>query len=222
MPYRKTIFANNHYYHILNRGVNKGVIFQNSKEYQRFIDLVDFYRLNPDIRFSHYGLLSDSGKQEYIDRLRQNNKVLVEIISFCLMPNHFHLLLKQVQDGGLQNFIRCVQNGYAKFFNTRNKRSGPLFQSAFKSVLIESNEQLLHVSRYIHLNPATSNLIKIEHLSNYGWSSFKNFLGDGSYEFINPGIVTDQFEDKSDYKDFVNSQADYQRELDQIKSIVLD
>jgi len=151
MPYRDEILAPEEIYHIFNRGVAALPIYLTSRSYLRFLDLVDYYRLsNTPFSFSKLLSLPREERENLLARLRKENAIHIEILVFCLMPNHFHFLLKQITDNGISTFMRNLQNSYAKYFNIKNERAGPLFQSMFKAVRIETDEQLLHVSRYIH------------------------------------------------------------------------
>lgn len=223
MPYRKIVFANNEFYHVLNRGVAETSIFLSPKEYWRFLHLIDFYRYaNPQLSFSHYSRLSQREKQKFMENLKKKDKLLVEILAYCLLPNHFHLLLKQINDNGIPKMIANLQNGYARYFNLRHQRKGPLFQSMFKVVRIETDEQFLHVSRYIHLNPSSAYLVKIKDLSSYPWSSFPEYLGKQPSSFINSEPILKLIGGKEKYEKFVFNQAEYQRELNKIKHLSLE
>ena len=114
------------------------------------------------------------------------------------------------------------ENSYARYFNIKYDRVGPLFQPMFKAVRIETEEQFLHVSRYIHLNPTSSYLIKIKDLKNYPWSSFAGFLDAKFLQFVNPKLVLSHFKSKEAYRKFVLDQADYQRKLELIKHLTLE
>jgi len=138
------------------------------------------------------------------------------------MSNHFHFLLKQVKKKGIPIFLKNVQSGYAKYFNAKYKRLGPVFQNRFKAILIESDSQLLHLSRYIHLNPYSSLAVREKKdLIYYPWSSFRQYLGM-ERGFCKTKIILDQFQDQREYRDFVFNQADYQRELEKIKHLLLE
>lgn len=221
MPLRKIVFATDQAYHLLNRGVEQRFIFKNKRDYQRFLELTDFYRYqSPPLRFSFYNRLSIEEKSEFLKRLKERSEPLVEIITYCLMPNHFHFLVRQLEDSGISDFMRNLQNSFARYFNTKYQRSGPLFQSMFKAVRIETDEQLVHVSRYIHLNPVTAFLLEPNELKNYCWSSFPGYLNPGLLEdFVNPKMVLDFFKSWKDYEKFVYDQANYQRELQKIKEL---
>ncbi|MBI4999460.1 transposase [Candidatus Gottesmanbacteria bacterium] len=220
MPYRKIVFANNEVYHIVNRGVADSPIFVSPKEYQRFLNLIDFYHFaDLTTNFSHYMTLELKTRELFRQKMKNP---LVEILAYCLMPNHFHLLLKQIKDNGISKMLANLQNGYVRYFNLRHNRHGPLFQSMFKAVRIETDEQLLHVSRYIHLNPTTSYLVKSENLLSYPWSSLAEYLHERKPIFTNPSLVLALAGGKKSYKNFVYDQIEYQRELNKIKHLTLE
>lgn len=212
MPSRVHPLVNGEYYHIFNRGVDKMNIFRNSYGFQRFHKTMLYYQiLGPKPRFSLFAPTTN---------LIDKNKKIVEIICFCLMPNHFHFLLKQLVDGGITEFISKLSNSYTKYFNIKHKRVGPLFQGEFKSVLVESNEQLLHLSRYIHLNPLVSGLIK--DLGNYSWSSYPEYTELSTQNICAKEIILNQFKSPKDYQKFILDQADYGKELEFIKHQLIE
>ena len=139
------------------------------------------------------------------------------------MPNHFHFLLKPFEKNAISDFMRNLQNSYSKYYNTKYGRTGSLFQFMFKAVRIETNEQLIHVSRYIHLNPVTAYLFEIDQLTNHLWSSFKDYIFDeGDFPFVKPDLVLNQFKSKEDYRKFVFDQSNYQRELEKLRHLTLE
>lgn len=222
MPYRKTIFAINETYHVASRSIAQVPIFNETRDYQRALEVVDFYRyIKPPLSFSHYKRLPKEDKEKFIKNLRKQ-KTLIEIIAFCLMPNHCHFLLKQNEEKGISIFMRNFQDSYARYFNTKYKRAGGLFQSMFKAIRIETNEQLLHVLRYIHLNPVSAFLIEVKDLENYPWSSFPEYMNFSRPLFTNPKFILSFFKTRDVYKKFVFNQADHQRELAKIKHLVLE
>lgn len=223
MPYRNIVFANNEIYHTYNRSVAKVPIFQRTKDYSRFLDVVNFYRNEkPPLRYSFFNRLEKERKEEFLEALTKRDRLLVEIYAFCLMPNHFHFLLKQLRERGIADFMRNLQNSYAKYFNLKYKRSGSLFQALFKAVRIETTEQLLHVSRYIHLNLVSSFIIKLGELENYPWSSFGEYMGLQRFPFANTTFILENFRSPAQYKEFIYDQADYQRALERIKHLALE
>lgn len=222
MSYRKTPIVQDEIYHVFNRGVGRQPIFLSTRDYQRALDVFKFYIYKkPSLRFSFYNRLPDDQKKKFFDEMVKSVTPIVEVICFCLMPNHFHFLLKNLTEDGIKQFISNFQNSYAKYFNIKTDRIGTLFQQNFKAVRIESDEQLIHVSRYIHLNPVTSYLIEANHIENYLWSSYPNYLLDEStYIFKDP--VLGQFNSIESYKRFVLDQVDYQRKLNEIKHLIME
>ncbi|MBI4990568.1 transposase [Candidatus Gottesmanbacteria bacterium] len=223
MGYRKTILANEQIYHIYNRGVARQNIFKEARDYLRLVELLDYYRFKkPPLRFSHFKRLNSVQKKEFWDKFMEKSQPLVEILSFCFMPNHIHLLLKQVKEKGISIFMANTLNSFSRYFNTSHRRVGPLFQANFKAVRIESDEQLVHVNRYIHLNPVTSYLVEFKKLGDYRWSSLPHFLGLCSTGFIASSYILSHFKSGEGYRKFLLDQVDYQRKLQEIKHLIFD
>ena len=184
-------------YHIYNRGVDKRTIFDDDTDRRRF--LCDLYFFNnrdstDNIRFFDF----QSQKKD------DDREKLVEILSFVLMPNHFHLLLKPLVENGVSEFMRKLGVGYTHYFNMKNERSGSLFQGKYKFVKIEDDEQLNYIPFYIHFNPAE--LVEtgwkekeiqdknklINFLKSYEWSSLGDYLGNSRFaNIINKDILID-------------------------------
>lgn len=224
MPIRKAILATNETYHILNRGNASTPIFRAKRDYNRFLQSFLYYQnLTPPIKFSKLFQLSNQERKRLVDKLNRKKEFLVEIIAYCLMPNHFHFILKQTKDGGILNFIRLSSNSYSRYFNTKYKRRGSLFEGRFKSIRIETDSQLLHLSRYVHLNPYSSYLVKtFNKLIDYPYSSLPEFLGTSKEKICQKETVLGFFSDPKDYKRFVLDRADYQRDLEEIKHQLLE
>lgn len=224
MPGRRIPLITNQIYHALNRGVASQPIFLTKKEYQRGLETIFYYQNeNPPLSYSTFLKLSQRRRKELLERLKEKKDLLVKIIAFCLMPNHFHFLLKQVQNNGISIFMSNLTNSYTRYFNINHKRVGPLFQGKFKAIRIETDEQLLHVSRYIHLNPYTSYVVKtLKELETYPYSSFAEYLNPQKTDFCHKKIVLENFKSPADYKKFVFNQADYQRRLEEIKHLTLE
>ena len=224
MPGRTVPLVTNQIYHILNRGNAAQPIFLGKKDYERILDTLSYYQnIHNPVRFSFFLRLPSDKKEKILKDLRSKREFSVDIISFCLMTNHFHLLLKQVHDNGISSFMSNVSNSYTRYFNTKNKRFGHLFQGKFKAVRIETNEQLLHVSRYIHLNPYASYVLKsINDLEKYSYSSLPEYLNLAQNELCNKELIISQFKNTNDYKKFIINQADSQRELNKIKHLTLE
>ena len=173
---RKLVFANGEIYHVFNQGVERRPTFIDKREYDRALLTLNYYR-NAEITAGLAQILRlDQEKRDFLFSRLTDDKKLIEVLCYCFMPNHFHFLLKQLIDGGIQTFVSNFSNSYTRYFNTKRKRIGPLFQGAFKAVRIEDDEQLIHVSRYIHLNPVVSFLIKESDLENYPYCSFQEYI----------------------------------------------
>ncbi len=212
MPSRIFPFVNNQFYHIYNRGVEKRTIFENRSDRNRFIASMIYYQHEgPKPKFSN------STKRKALKNLGDK---IVEISCYCLMPNHFHFLLKQSKDNGITEFISKLINSYTKYFNTRHDRIGPLFQGEFKAVLVESDEQLLHLSRYIHLNPLVAYLVK--DLSLYEWSSYNEYMKDQAGICSKEDILKFFGESPAKYLQFISDQEDYALQLAFIKHQILE
>lgn len=183
---------------------------------------MQFYRFaSLPIKLSQFLVLGNNRRQEIFNQIDKGD-TLVDIICYCLMPNHFHFLLQQKQENGISKFLSNFQNSYTRYFNTKRERTGPLFLDQFKAVRVETDEQLLHLSRYIHLNPYTSYVVKnITQLESYQWSSLTDYL-EGKDELCAKEIVLDFFKKPEDYKKFIFDQADYQRDLKLIEHLTFD
>lgn len=222
MSGRRLVFANGEYYHVFNRGVARQPIFSSQKDYaQALLTLTYYLFVKPPIKLSRYKDFSLDIRSRIILELQKTNDVLIELIAFAFMPNHVHFLFKQVVDKGVARFMSQFQNSYTRYYNTRHERIGPVFQGVFKAVHIETQEQLLHLSRYIHLNPLVSYVIKNEEFLTYPWSSFSDYL-KGRSPFVTLSPVLDSFKTTQKYKQFVLDQVDYAKRLEEIKHLALD
>ena len=224
MPKRKVPLVSEEIYHVFNRSVAQQPIFRNRREHNIFTNLIEYYRFSyPPKRFSHYQRLANEERVELLNNLYLKNKTLVEIYSFCLMPNHYHILLKQKSENGIKDFIRLAQNSYSRYLNIKTKRFGALFQSPFKATRVDSDEQFIHVARYIHLNPLTTYLLKdLSSLSIYEWSSYIDYVGNNPRRFLNTSFLMFIIKDKERFKKFTADNLDYQRKLDKIKHLIID
>jgi putative transposase len=191
------------YFHVFNRGVDKRKIFSNTNDYQRFVD--GLYLFNRDLAPSKVNLA----------KLERTPPVHVRILCFCLMPNHFHLLLQALEDTGISKFMQYLGNGYTKYFNTRHERTGRLFESKYKQKAVTTTEHLLQVCRYIHLNPA--DLIPSEQrsrseslddfLRNYPWSSMSAYSNGQDVPCVDKGILAHAFNSTDTFDDFMKVPA---------------
>lgn len=219
MPGRLEPFIDNYVYHVFNKTINSLIVFED-RYCGTFLSTVEYYRSSKSrVSLSHLKRL-DLELQKQIFKMTTLSKFFrVEILAYCLMPTHYHLLLKQKQNKGIQKFMTNLGNSFTKYYNIKNDRNGPLFIPRFKSVSINTEEQLKHVCRYIHLNPYSGEIITdVERLENYRWSSYKEYLGKSKASLSNPQMILELFgNDRSRYKKFVSDQADYQRSFEYIK-----
>lgn len=219
---RNVVLATKEIYHIFNRGVERREIFTDKREYRRALDTISYYRfLEPPIRYSKYIILDKRRRIQLLNALF-TSQLQVDVLAFCLMPNHFHLLLKQTTNTGISRFVSKFCDSYSKYFNIKHDRVGPLFQGPFKAVRVESEEQLIHLSRYIHLNPISSFLIKESELDSYSWSSLHEYLAPLGNTLSNPRFIGGLFKSPSKYRIFVHNQIDYAQKLEHIKHLAFD
>lgn len=194
-------FITEQIYHVYNRGVEKRTTFTNQKDYMRFAhDIFEFNDEAPALNTAYH--LQNLSKSDF-GKKRKPRKLLVEVLCFCLMPNHYHFLLLQKVDGGITEFMRKIGTGYTNYFNTKYERVGPLFQGKFKAVRIEKQRHLLYLPHYIHLNPLDLVMPEwrerklrnpekaLAFLASYQWSSYQDYIGQRNFpsltqrEFIN-------------------------------------
>ena len=219
---RRLVFINSYIYHVFNRGVERRTIFSNQKDYQRFLNILNYYFPSKvPIRFSKFASLPPLLQQDYRKKF-PNLPTRIDLLAFCLMPNHFHLLVQQTERSGVTKFMSDISNSYARYFNTKYKREGPLFQGPFKAVLIETDEQLMHISRYIHLNPFVSALVNLKNIHTYPWSSLQNYMGKKTPVTVKSQKTLSYFPSPKAYMKFVEDQADYAKELHEIKHLTHD
>jgi len=175
-------FAQGSVFHIYNRGNNREKIFYDEEGYRAFL-----YRLGLALGFQHEELLKHKNTSVPYSRIRiSGNKGLFKLHAFCLMPNHFHLLIEQTGDIPISKLISQVCTSYAMYVNKKYNRVGHVFQDKFKSVLIENNEQLLWLFEYIHTNPEKDKLVK--NAKDYQWSSYPEFLGRRNIPIISTDL----------------------------------
>lgn len=196
--------VNGSYYHIYNRGVEKRKIFLDRRNYLRFLETLDFYRKTPLPM-----KLSDFRRGAIQWKKIETQTEIVRIFCYCLMPNHFHLLIQQLEDKGVTEFLRKLTDSYTRYFNTKHKRVGPLFQGSFKAKLVENDEYLLQLSKYIHRNSFP--LTKWEY-EVYPYSSYKYYLSGEAHPFCDTNFISGFFSKSNprlNYQSFVE-ESEYE------------
>ncbi len=184
--YRKTPFVEGEYYHIYSRGVEKRKIFLNIKDYNRFVALLYIMNQTDSFRMDNFLQTSKNNLKDIFKEKR--SKTLVSILGYCLMPNHFHLILYEHKSGGISKFMAKLLTAYSMYFNTKYERSGPLFTHPFRSEHINNESQYMYIFSYVHLNPLSiidkgwkENGVKNKKeaknfLEQYGFSSYQDFI----------------------------------------------
>lgn len=220
MNIRKDPLVNEQYYHIINRSIAQYIIFNDAQDYLRIIELIDLCRFTEfTYKYSDFLELTDQFRTQFVDRLKTKSPKLVDIIAYCIMPTHIHLILKQNEEGGISKYMAKVLNSYTRYFNSRHHRKGPLWEGRFKNILIENDEQMLHLTRYIHLNPTSAGLVK--KLEDWEFSSYHEYVNNSKNNTICDYKTIINTNPKQ-YKKFVHDRIDYQKKLSQIKKLLLD
>ncbi len=201
--------------HVLNRGVDKRKIFLDEQDHFRFIhDLFEFNDVN-SVNTTFYAFkrkYNDVGRRK-IEKERKPKKMLVDILAFCLVPNHYHLLLTPRVQNGIALFIKKLNGGYAKYFNVKYERSGALFQGKYKRIIVKNEAHFIHLPYYIHLNPLDlaapewrerkiNDLAKaMKFLNSYRWSSYLDYTGEKNFPSVTQrDFLLEFFESHEQYK----------------------
>ena len=211
------IYKSNSFYHIYNRGVAGQKIYRDEADYKMFLFYLKFYLSAAN---------SLQGPTLKVSPSRQSNNYFgkIKLAAYCLMPNHYHLLLHQTDKYLIKDFMKSMGTKYSLYFNRKYKRRGPLFEGNYKAVLIDqvdSNDQLIYLSKYIHLNPIGI-LPSRSNLEGYKYSSYGNYLGLFSQDWVKPQLVLKPFTQENkviSYKKFVEQ---LEEDLDSIKELKLD
>ena len=200
MPYRKEQFTNDGIYHVILRGLDNNLIFKDVNDYYRGIfSVYEFNNSNPvEIRKRRQARKKEKKKScgDPLSAIIDKRDKFVDVLCFCFMPNHIHLLVKQIKDNGITKFMRKVGAGYGRYFNKKYERKGYVFQNRFRSVYIENDNQLRIIFNYIHANPISlieprwkENGIKntekaADFLKEYKWSSYKDYVGENNFPSV--------------------------------------
>ncbi len=221
MYIRKDLLVEGEVYHVFNKSIAGFKIFNNDFEFSRMIATIHYYQKEkPAVKFSKFLKLAKVRKNQHNETITSPDEKLVEIIAFSLMPTHIHLILKQLKEKGISIFMSNILNSYTRYFNTKHNRKGPLWEGRFKNVLIGSDEQLLHLTRYIHLNPVTAHLV--DKPEEWSASSYREYLLK-----VDENMKICKYDDllqiePPTYRKFVLNRALYQRDLAKIKDLLLE
>lgn len=217
MPARNAIkqYIANSYYHIYNRGVEKRDIFLDEQDCGVFLSYIKEYLLPKNegelLKRLAEPTVTHSEKDKILKLLRLNNFATeIKLIAYCLMPNHFHFLIKQNNASSIDKFMNSLATRYTMYFNHKYKRVGSLYQSVYKAVLIKNDDHLLHLTRYIHKQALPPTSSQGEALKGYP-SSYSEYIGKRKTEWLFPDEILKFFSDKTpqlSYKSFVSSQEE--------------
>ncbi len=219
MPRREVLLVNGEVYHIFTKSIAGFHIFNTDYEFSRVIATMCYYQMTkPEIKFSQFVQMHGIPKAD--NSWFSEKEKLVQIVAYCFMPTHIHFILKQLQNEGITTFARNTLNSYSRFFNLKHSRKGPLWEGRFKNVLVESNEQLLHLTRYVHLNPVTSYLV--EKPEEWPASSYREYVTVGESKDKICGYYDLLDIEPTSYAAFVLDSVSYQRELSKIRKLLYD
>lgn len=220
--YRKTQLCTGEVYHIYTRSIAGFVLFNHPNEYARMRSTLEYsIPIEVPVCYSRYRILLASGKLEQSRQYAKavNHEPCVQVIGHCLMPTHLHLLLKQIAPNGISNYMHRVLDSYSRYFNLLHKRKGPLWEGRFKESHINTDELLLHMSRYIHLNPVTAYLT--DKPEAWPYSSYTSYLDPKISSPLGQSQGLIQVPPEP-YRRFVENRIDYQRKLASIKHLLLE
>lgn len=215
-------FSTGHFYHVYNKSMDLFSPFSNSAYAQHFINLTWYYRsYHCRVSYSCYQNSPEDLKHQFRREIMNSIYFKVEILAYCIMPTHYHFLLKQNRKAGIYKFMNNISNAFTRFYNLLNERKGPIFIPRYRSKIIQTEEQLIHVSRYIHLNPYSSKIVNsVNELFNYRFSSLKEYLYRQT--FVNTSFILNNgyfLKNRNKYRFFITNRAEYQKTLEYIKHI---
>ena len=223
MPSRPTPLINNHFYHVIFRGIDGRKIFEDDSDYYRMVhDIFEFNDKNYTLStYRVAGMEKNSKIQE-----RKKREFLVRVHAFCLMPNHVHLVLEQIKDNGITRFMHKLCGGYSRYFNFKYKRNGHLFQDKFKSVHIDDDDQFNFLFVYVHTNPIAivcpgwkddgidgSEKEIIDFVEKYKWSSYRDYLRADNFPSITQREYFLEINTKEKWQEFVNDWIFLKKEI---------
>jgi len=192
MPNRGDIFAKDHYYHIYNRGASKGLLFYNPGNYEYLLTLIKGYA-------PKYG---------------------ASVVAYCLMPNHYHFLLRQETDDPLSKFMNVLFNAYVQALNRQQDRKGTLFEGRFRHVWVDREEYLVYLCRYIHRNPVKARIVG--RLEDWPYSNYLEWIGQRNGTLKDQAFISERFSNGEDYCLFVNDVNDFAPDRERFKKYIWD
>lgn len=197
---RIKVYVPDTYYHVYNRGWNKTEIFRDAEDYGYFEELLSRH-------------LSIRPVKDTKSRERRHLRKVLDLVAYCLMPNHFHILVYQREERAITQLTSSVLTAYTMYFNRKYKRRGSLFESTYKAVPIIEGAQIMHITRYIHLNHRD--------YRNWPHSSYQDYLNNPR-EWIAPSSILELFNTKGKYEEFINDYSSMRQERERIRLELAD
>jgi len=201
---RKFEFQTGEYYHIYNRGIDKRNIFMNVKDYVRFIRSMREFNNNSTYAQRLYiknRKLESNSKALELDSLLLSLPALVNILCYCLLPNHFHLLLMPKVNNGIELFMHKLNTGYTNYFNFKYERTGSLFGNKYRAIHVKKYSHFLKLAVYINCNSEVHGINKAE---NWVWSSYLDYINKRNGSLCNKDIILNEFRNINEFQDFCN------------------
>lgn len=221
---RRTTFALGEFYHVYNRGVDKRIVFENESDYKRFMLLLHLCNGESPVRLD---ILNPKGSTSTDPIGNSNFPSIVSVGAFCLMPNHFHILLREITEGGISAFMHRLSTAFTMYFNAKNERSGALFQGRFKAEHANNDRYLKYLFSYIHLNPVKlvepawkeigiqdKDMVK-KYLLSYPYSSYLDYIKGGreASKIVDRDEFPDYFGSETNFENFIDDWLSYREQI---------
>lgn len=238
---RKVKFSPGYFYHIYNRGIDQRDIFLSDADRWRFLQGLFLFNNEKTIANLLFQLEQEKKAlnfniiREFLEKENNERKPLVRIVLDCLRPNHFHLLLEEISNGGISKFMHKIGAGYTGYFNKKYQRSGHLFQGPFRAVMVENDNQFRYIAAYINvINPAQEIEPKIKEIGvgnikrvlefteDFPWSTHREYLGLRESIIIDKNAMEKMFSSPQDYEKFIRDVLEGKKKLDHINNLILD
>jgi putative transposase len=213
-------------YHVMNKSIAGYKIFHVAADYQRLVQLIRFFQLAvPLPKFSQFvqsAYVTTHGFEQSLQEQRaaSKGKLQAKLIAYCIMPTHLHLIIQPLHQQGATSFLGNIFNSYARYFNTKHHRRGPLWVGRFKNVTVKTDEQLLHLTRYLHLNPTSAGLVRRP--AEWYYSSYQEYIAPETITFPVCHYQEVISMKPAKYRAFVEEHVVHQRELAIIKKLALE
>lgn len=226
MPIRKLQFVTNNYYHLFNSGLDDRVTFPSPAHYLNFIEALWYYQfIKPPYKLNLYQKLKPNAKAEAANNLKSHYQRHVNIVAYLLMPNHYHLVIQPLPLGNPSRYLANTQISYTRYHNQSVGRTGPLFGRQFRAVEITNPNDLIPLSRYLHLKPLTHNIVRsLSDIEAYSYSSYSEytFTKPDFMRFCHTQPVTNHFPNPNDYRAYCSNLGDNLQATQNLAPLLFD